>query len=170
MPNTLATAARKVSAAKELSRAVPKAKPGEPALQKNHTEIYTYFTEIGGTQLLLTAQEWLRVRLTLETAGPVAVGTRQQIDPVLSGKGVLLPVGQEVEFVLPRGDRLFITAASINRVKFITEAIPWLQAITAEISKNASTIVGALGSLVRRGKPKSAADLPPCPPPPRRGR
>ena len=89
-----------------------------------HTEISTYFTQIGESRLLFSANFWCTVKLTLETAGPVAAGTREDVVPVLSGKGVLLDTSLEQEWVLAKGDRIFIAAESINRVKFVVEPKP----------------------------------------------
>jgi hypothetical protein len=89
-----------------------------------HTEISTYFTQIGTSRLLFSANFWCTVKLTLETAGPVAAGTREDVFPILSGKGVLLDTGLEEEWVLAKGDRIFIGAESINRVKFVVEPNP----------------------------------------------
>jgi hypothetical protein len=72
----------------------------------------------------------------------VAVGMDQNITPVLSGKGILLPTNEQVEFYLSKGDRVFIAAESINRVRFITDPIPYLGQISMALS--------ALGSLVGR--------------------
>jgi hypothetical protein len=96
-----------------------------------HTEIYTYFTRPqDGSKDFHAAAKWERVELQLETAGPVAVSTRQDIEPVLSGRGILLPPdGEPIEFTLGKGDRLFIASESINRVKVIIEPIPWLEQI-----------------------------------------
>jgi hypothetical protein len=89
-----------------------------------HTEIQTYFTKIGATRLLFSANFWCTVILTLETAGPVSAGTRESLTPVLGGSGVLLDTGDEQKWKLAKGDRIFITAESINRVKFIVEPLP----------------------------------------------
>jgi hypothetical protein len=90
-----------------------------------HTEIYTYFTVADGvSKLLFSANFWCTTKLTLETAGPVAAGTREDVVPVLSGKGILLTTLVEEEWVLAKGDRIFIAAESINRVKFIVEPLP----------------------------------------------
>jgi hypothetical protein len=89
-----------------------------------HTEIYTYFTQIGESRLLYSANFWCTIKLTLETAGPVAAGTRENLVPVLSGKGVLLTTDEDEEWVLAKGDRIFITAESVNRVKVIIEPLP----------------------------------------------
>lgn len=103
------------------------------------TEIFTYFTKVGGTHRLVSATKWTRARLFLETAGPVAVSTKGDLVPVLSGKGILLPPGQEIEFVLPRGDRLYIAADAVNRVKVIIEPIAFgeqiLQAILSLVGR-----------------------------------
>lgn len=97
----------------------------ETRLRNYNTEVYTYFTQpTGVTRELFTAEFWLRATLTLETAGPVAVGTRQEIAPVLSGKGIILTTDIPVPFVLSRGDRLYIAAESINRVKIVREPLP----------------------------------------------
>lgn len=102
----------------------PDEAPDIPAVG-GHTEIQTYFTKPGENFLLYSVEGWVRVRFMLETAGPVAVGTRQDIVPALSGKGMLLPTNVEREFILPKGDRIFITSPSVNRVNFIVEPIPW---------------------------------------------
>lgn len=104
-------------------------KPGPQTEIQANTLIYTLFTKAGETRLVYSATTWVKIRLMLETAGPVAVGTRQQIGPTLSGKGILLPVNQEIDFVLAKGDRLFMVAEAINRVKFICEMIPWQEQI-----------------------------------------
>ena len=135
----------------------------------NHSDIYTYFTRptTGKSELLYSAEEWVRIWLSLETAGPVAVSTRQEIVPVLSGKGILLD-DQPREFLLPRGDRLYIAAESINRVKFQIEAIPYLEAILRQMDAGFGGIKGVFAAaLRRRGKPKAPEKDKgaPCPPP-----
>lgn len=89
-----------------------------------HTNIQTYFTNrIGTSELLFSATRYCRVTLRLETAGPVAVSTRQEIVPVLSGKGRLLPVNDEITFVLNKGERLYIAAGATNRVSVMIEPL-----------------------------------------------
>lgn len=118
----------------------------------HHTDIYTYFTVPDGTShLLYTAEEWMRIELALETAGPVSVSTRQEVVPVLSGKGVLLePDGEPLEFIMPRGDRLFIAAESINRVKVIIEPIPWLEKILMQMESGFTGLRGVVGAFFRK--------------------
>lgn len=93
------------------------------------SSIFTYFTVPGPTLELFAAPKWITVKLLLETAGPVAVSTKQQIGPTLSGKGQLLPTGQQLEFTLYKGDRLYIVCEAVNRVAVTIESIPWLEQI-----------------------------------------
>jgi len=98
------------------------------------TDIYTYFTKAGEQTLVYSAKQWVRIKLTLETAGPVAFSTRADITPTLSGKGVLLATGVQQEITLPSGDRLYFLAESINRVKVIIEPVPWLEQIFLRVT------------------------------------
>ena len=85
----------------------------------------------------------MRVRLMLETAGPVAIGTRDDVAPPLSGKGILLPGGNvEVTIVLNKGDRLYSASTALNRVRFIAEPIPWMEQV--------SSMIGSVLNLLRR--------------------
>lgn len=120
----------------EVGRSVPGPLRGEVRTPQVNTEvpggtdIYTRFTQVTGrSELFYSAEKWVRIRLLLETAGPVSVSTRQDITPVLSGKGILLQTGEYVEFTLARGDRLFIAASSVNRVQVIIEPFPWLESL-----------------------------------------
>lgn len=119
---------------------------GEPAIPfaQGRTEVSTFFTKGTGDQLLYQAEGWVRLRLMLETAGPVAVGSRDQVSPPLSGKGILLPVNVEITFPVTKGNRIFIASTSVNRVRFIIEPIPWMEQLV--------TMVGSLLSLRRKGR------------------
>ena len=102
------------------------APPAQPTVKSTSTKTrqQTYFTKpTGQTELLYTAEGWIHARLLLENAGPVSIDMDQNITPVLSGKGRLLPTGQEVRFTLTRGDRIFIAAESVNRVSFVIEPL-----------------------------------------------
>lgn len=96
-----------------------------------NTQIYTYFTTPGNTDLLYATNEtdWQLIRLRLETAGPVAIGTAQEITPVGSGRGTLLPTGLTVDVELPPSSRLYIAADAVNRVAIQIEHNPWLRQI-----------------------------------------
>ncbi len=141
---------------KEIARAIPRAKEGEPEIQFQayHTQIYTYLTEVGGTRLLYSAEGFITLRLTLENAGPVSVGTSRDLAPVLSGKGILLETDVEYQTTLAKGDRFYITAETVNRVKVTIEPIPFLQQIVVSIAENTRAIVGTL--LGRTPAPRAA--------------
>ena len=58
---------------------------------ENKIQIRTYLTTPGPSVVLYNGDRmWARLTLTLETAGPVAVGEQSAIVPVTSGKGQLL--------------------------------------------------------------------------------
>ena len=132
---------REATAAKPLEKYAP---PPVPTVKMTDTKTraFTYFTVPGETRLLYSAEGWVKARLILEDAGPVSVGMDQNITPVLSGKGILLPTNIEIEFYISRGDRIFIAAEAINRVKFIIEPVPFLGQI--------SMALAAIGGLVGR--------------------
>lgn len=106
----------------------------------NRSQIDTYFTKVNApgdaVPIIYNGERlWARVRLTLETAGPVAVGNSAQITPVLSGRGQLLETGKETEFILAKGTRLYIASTSVNRVKRTIEPLPWLEQIVGMLGK-----------------------------------
>jgi hypothetical protein len=118
---------------------------------ENRTFVDTYFTKapVDGepTEIIYNGDRmWAKITLTLETAGPVAVGNSSSITPVLSGKGQLLETDVPAVFFISKGTRLYVAAAGINRVKRIVEAVPWLE-----------TITGLLGSLIGVSRPTAAA-------------
>lgn len=104
------------------------------------TLIQTYFTSLPNigedTPILYNGDRlWARITLTLETAGPVAIGTQSNISPVLSGKGQLLETGVPVVFDVMKGNRLYVLATGINRIKFVTAPLPWLEMITGLVAQ-----------------------------------
>lgn len=136
-----------VASSKEVARALPSSKGGETDLQLQtaRTEAYTYFTVPGPTALLYSAENWVKIKLTLETAGPVSVGQRAALTPVLGGKGRLLDTSVEYETTIARGTRFYIAAETINRVSVTIEPIPWLEQIDADGRSNAASIREAIG-------------------------
>lgn len=135
-------------------------------------EVNTYFTRADGeTHLLYDPREQITLRLELETAGPVAVGTREELGPVLSGKGILLTTGDPQEFVLSLGDRMFIIAETTDRVKVVAQPVPYLPEIAVGVHKLAGTKPGDLGppppaappvkpGAIQRGTPKRPVGAP----------
>jgi hypothetical protein len=95
------------------------------------TEISTFFarpTNDGQLAVLYNGdRQYAQVILTLETAGPVAVSTKQQILPVLSGKGSLLETGVPLSFTLAKGNRLWVATTSLNRIKVTVQPLPWME-------------------------------------------
>ena len=95
------------------------------------TEIYTFFARPptdGQLPVLYNGdRQYAQVILTLETAGPVAVSTKQQILPTLSGKGQLLETGVPLSFFLAKGNRIWVSTTSLNRVKVTVQPVPWLE-------------------------------------------
>lgn len=101
---------------------------------QRRSDVYTYFTKVGVTDKLYDGSRlWVRIRLTLETAGPVAYGLKSNLIPVLSGKGVLLETDEPMEIELSKGDVLYIAANAVSRVKVEITAIPWLEQISGTL-------------------------------------
>ena len=155
----------------ELARAIPRENVPSPdqRTQNHHAEIYTYFAKPGETRRVYTGDRpWAIVTLTLETAGPVAVSTKQTITPVLSGKGALLRTGVPVAFTLARGDSLWIAATSVNRVSVSVTEAAWQEQILGgtvrghdvvykatvagfdKLAAGFDKLAGAIAGLVRR--------------------
>ena len=123
-----------------------------------NSDNYTFFTTIpiagqpDSTVLYTADRPWVRVTLILETAGPVAVGTKATITPVLGGAGILLPppsvggVGQPIVFNLAKGNKLYIASTSVNRVKVQIDPLPWLQDIFFLVQ----AVVAGIASLVQK--------------------
>lgn len=109
------------------------------------TEIYTFFARPspdGQLPILYNGdRQFAQVIMTLETAGPVAVSTKQQILPVLSGKGQLLETGVPLAFSLAKGQRIYVATSSINRIKVTVQPFAWLE-----------QFAGLLGLLAGLGK------------------
>lgn len=163
----------------EAQRMLPSSKGSETPqqLQTYATEIFSYFTVSSNeTQLLYSAENWVRIKLTLQTAGPVAVGTKEQIAPVLSGAGILLDTDMPFEAYLSKGTRFYITSQTINRVNVTIEPIPWLEQLDADtvrvqssvremVRSGALAIVNAINTLRGAGAPvgasgRTAAEMP----------
>ena len=111
---------------------------------ENRSFIDTYFTKapVDGqaTDIIYNGDRlWAKVTLTLETAGPVAVGNSSSITPVLSGKGQLLETDVPTIFFIAKGTRMYVAASGINRVKRIVEPVPWLETIAGLVG----TLIGA---------------------------
>lgn len=122
----------------------------------NRTQIYTFFTKVPvpgePTQILYNGDRmWARVWLTLETAGPVAVGQSSSITPVLSGKGQLLETGEPTYFDISTGTKLYIAATAVNRVKISIQPLPWLEQIVGLLTRmSGGTIAKTIAGVAKR--------------------
>jgi hypothetical protein len=135
------------STSKEVARALPDSKGNETTkqLQTYRTEIYSYFTEASSeTQLMYSAENWVKIKLTLQTAGPVSVGTSASIVPAISGRGILLDTGVPFETNLAKGTRFYVTSETVNRINVTIEPIPWLE----QIDEDAISSQGAVRKAV----------------------
>lgn len=100
----------------------------------NRAKFTTYFTkvpQVGADPFVIYSGDrlWADVTLMLETAGPVAVGDMSSITPVLSGKGTLLPTGIPMTFRIAKGNKLYVAATAVNRIKLLVQPVPWLEQI-----------------------------------------
>lgn len=125
---------------KDEDESAPPEKTGQ-----RETEIWTIFTKPGGTHVLAAPTSWSRVRITLTTAGPVVVGNKATLDPVVSGRGILVPTNEPLEFALSGGSRLYYAADAVNRISVVVEPVPWMEAI----SQNVATAAKLLSRLPR---------------------
>jgi hypothetical protein len=95
------------------------------------TEMYTFIarpvTDGRFVVLYNGDRQFAQIVLTLETAGPVAVSRSQQLDPVLSGKGQTLETGVPLSFFVAKGNRIYVAATSISRIKVTIQPLPWLE-------------------------------------------
>lgn len=101
------------------------------------TEAFTYFTNANAQAAILYNgdREWAKITLLLETAGPVVVGPRADLSPILSGRGRLLITSVAAEFTIAKSSRLYILATAVNRVSITIEPLPWLEQIASDASK-----------------------------------
>jgi len=116
---------------KEQSRSTPTANSGAPAAARRvesvkqlQADAYDYFTVPGPTALLYSAERYAMVTLTLRTPGPVAVGTRANLTPVNSGKGVRLVTDEPFVIKLDQGTRLYVVSGAVSRVSVVIDLIP----------------------------------------------
>lgn len=151
----------------EVARALPDSKGGEEPqdLQRWRTDGYELFTTtLGESKLFYSADQWVRIKLTLETAGPVAIGIgRSDILPVLSGKGRLLTTDEEWEVYIPKGTRVYYAAENVNRVATTIEPVPWMEQLSMEIRRVAANVLASAAQLV--GALGGAPPAPSGPPP-----
>ena len=152
MPPGLKQIANELRAPGEVGRAIPgeeqaymrETKPAEvkaPPAAVGRSEISTRFTKPGENTFVYQAESWVYLNFTLIDAGPVDVGTRDDIAPVLSGKGGPLVQNEVFRFPISKGQRVFITANTVSRVRMVIEAPPY-----------GEQILSLLASILGRGR------------------
>lgn len=143
---------------KTLQRAIPTVAGGNAQPQApKQTRSYSQIVQAGPTRLLFTVENWSTVRLTLRSAGPIAVGTASDLMPLTSGKGILLVTDEPYVTVVPGGTRIYAAAGAINRLNVTIEPVPWLEQIALQLEQirgavvgSAEVIRGAIAGLFRR--------------------
>lgn len=112
---------------------------------------YTVLVDSTKTKLLLSVQQWTKVTLRLESAGPVAFGNQEDLFPLASGKGRLLSKDTDVIVTMVPQSRLYIASDSFQRVAVQVEPYPWLWEVYSKLKALAPTI-GSLLSQVLGGR------------------
>jgi hypothetical protein len=91
----------------------------------------------------------VRIKLALQTAGPVSVGTSASLAPALSGRGILLDPDVPFEAYLAKGTRFYITSETVNRVNVTIEPVPWLEQLDID---TVTTQTGVRNAVVAIGE------------------
>lgn len=110
-----------------------------PGTSANNVDIFTYQTDAGATKMLYSGNRLsATVTLILQTAGPVVVGWKQQLKPVLAGLGWSLQTGQPFVVPIAQGQRLYIASSAVNLVSVTIAPTPWAEQIAGGVAMIAS--------------------------------
>lgn len=143
-PRTAMSSKLGVQTSTERNIATPPVPGFNAATVETTTEIFTYLTKAatdGASQILYNGdRQYAEVTLTLENAGPVVIGNKAQILPVLSGKGELLETGVPRSIVVAKGNRIYVAATGINRIKVEIKPLAWLELIAGMTSAGTATL------------------------------
>lgn len=134
----------------EASRAVAEARVPSPdqRLGNYKTLIQTFFTKPGVETILYQANvPWARLKILLETAGPVVIGTGPGMAPINSGRGALLRTDEELEFDVAAGNKIFIFSTTANRVRLIVQPLPWQEMILGGVVRGFDMLIKTISSL-----------------------
>lgn len=126
------------SAGQRPERSIAKGNPvgTTQGTSSNKTDVSTYITKVGETDVVYDGSRlWAKVTLTLETAGPVAAGTKQNLLPVLSGAGIVLDTDVPIAFTISKGNQLYIAANAVSRIKIQIESFPWVEQIAGTVAQ-----------------------------------
>ena len=112
------------------------------------SDAFTLITRVGPgvdgkTPLIYNGdRRWVKVTLTLQTAGIVVWGTRAELGPIASGNGNELQTNVPVSITIAKGSRLYYLASAVNRVSVQIEPLPWLEQITAGVNSMVGRLLG----------------------------
>lgn len=107
-----------------------------PGTAANNVDIFTYQTTSGQTAMLYSGNRLsATITLVLQTAGPVVVGWKQQLKPVLAGLGWTLQTGQPFVIPIAQGQRLYIASSSVNLVNVTVAPTPWAEQIAGGVAQ-----------------------------------
>ena len=107
------------------------------------SDFKTIFTSVDTTELQYSPVEWTLVSLQLETSGPVVAGTKPEMAPIASGKGILLSARPRY-FLLGPSERLYTLSSALNRVSMSAHTLPNL----VTLALKADALIGALAKKI----------------------
>lgn len=87
------------------------------------SDFKTIITSVGVTDLQVSPVEWTLVSMKLESGGPVIVGTKPELSPIGSGKGISLGTTPRY-FLLAPAERLYTLSGALNTVSMTTHTLP----------------------------------------------
>lgn len=123
----------------------------EPSVRATGTSrIFTAFTTPDGVaREVFASSTWTRVYLILQSAGPVDVGDKPAMDPVLSGKGETLLTGVPWEVDMAPGQRLYLISNTVDRVSVRIQPIAWQEQMALSL-ETISAVAGNIFRLIAR--------------------
>lgn len=115
---------------------------------ESSTEATTVITQVGpnvdgrSPTLYNGDRRWVKVTMTLQTAGQVVWGVRSELGPLTSGNGTELVTNVPTTVTIAKGTRIYYLASAVNRVVVQIEPLPWLEDILAGIRHLIKSVLG----------------------------
>lgn len=115
---------------------------------QDSTDAFTLITQVGfaangKTPILYNGdRRWVKITMTLQTAGIVVWGTRAEFGDIASGNGSELQTNVPVTVAVAKGTRIYYIASAVNRVTVQVEPLPWLEQITASAQGMLARLLG----------------------------
>lgn len=127
----------------QATQATPQENQGQAQTSADYATFFTKAVYPAGGEIIYNGdRNWVLLTFLLETAGPVVVGQRSKITPVLSGQGQLLITNVPKVMRVAKGTRVYIASTSVNRVQVSIEPLPWMEQITASLGGMLSKFMG----------------------------